>query len=76
MKTQALAALFAAGLGQAVALSQSSLPPTESSLSRNPALVRDWADRLLSKDAKVRATAEAALVQSCLLYTSPSPRDS
>ena len=42
---------------------QSPLPPTESSLSRNPALVDDWADRLLADDPKVRATAEAALVQ-------------
>jgi len=63
MRTLALAALFAAGLGPAVALSQSALPPTESSLARNPALVRGWGDRLLSKDAKVRATAEAALAQ-------------
>ena len=59
----ALAIIFAAGLSQAVALSQSPLPPTESSLSRNPALIRDWADRLLANDPKVRATAEAALVQ-------------
>jgi HEAT repeat protein/outer membrane protein assembly factor BamB len=58
-----LAILFAAGLGHAVALSQSPLPPMESSLSRNPALVRDWADRLQANDPKVRATAEAALVQ-------------
>ena len=60
---QALAIVFAAGLSQAVALSQSPLPPTESSLSRNPALVRDWADRLLANDATVRAAAEADLVQ-------------
>src|SRR4030095_2941091 len=52
-----------AGLSQAVALSQSSPPPTESSLSRNPALVLDWANRVMSNDPKVRATAEAALVQ-------------
>src|SRR6185295_12120145 len=63
MRTLALAALFAAGLGPAGALAQSPLPPTESSLAKNPALVRDWADRLLSKDAKVRATAEAALAK-------------
>ena len=55
--------MFAAGLSQAVALSQSPLPQTESSLSRNPALVRDWADRLLANDPKARAAAEAALVQ-------------
>ena len=63
IKKHALAMIFAAGLGQAVALSQSPLPPTESSLSRNPALVRDWANRLQANDPKVRATAEAALVQ-------------
>jgi len=59
----ALAIIIAAGLSQAVALAQSSLPQTESSLSRDPALVGDWADRLLAHDPKVRATAEAALVQ-------------
>ena len=63
IKKPALAMTLAAGLSQAVALSQSPLPPTESSLSRNPALERDWANRLLARDAKVRATAEAALVQ-------------
>src|SRR6476660_8278096 len=57
-----LAIIFAAGLSQAVALSQSPLPQTESSLSRNAALVRDWANRLLANDPKVRATAQAALV--------------
>jgi outer membrane protein assembly factor BamB/HEAT repeat protein len=59
----ALAVVLAAGLSQAVALSQSPLPQNESSLSKSPALVRDWADRLLASDAKVRAAAEAALVQ-------------
>ena len=59
---------FAAGLSQAVALSQSPLPQTESSLSRNPALVRDWANRLLANDPKVRATAEAALVQGAAAF--------
>src|SRR5688572_18985231 len=63
IKKPALAIIFAAGLSQAVALSQSPLPQTESSLSRNPALVSDWANRLLANDPKVRATAEAALVQ-------------
>jgi HEAT repeat protein len=63
MKAHTLAIILAAGLSQAVAPSQSPLPQTESSLSRNPALVRDWADRLLANDPKVRATAEAALVQ-------------
>ena len=62
-KTHALAIILAAGLSQAVALFQSPLPQTESSLSRDPALVRDWANRLLANDPKVRATAEADLVQ-------------
>ena len=60
----ALAIIFAAGLSQTVALSQSPLLQTESSLSTNPAVVEDWANRLLGSDAKVRATAEAALVQA------------
>ena len=59
----ALAGILAAGLSHGVALSQSPLPQTESSLSRNPALIRDWADRLLADDPNVRTTAEAALVQ-------------
>jgi outer membrane protein assembly factor BamB/HEAT repeat protein len=59
----ALVVALAVGLSQTVALSQSPLPPTESSLSRNPAQVRDWADRLQANDPKVRAAAEAALVQ-------------
>jgi outer membrane protein assembly factor BamB/HEAT repeat protein len=63
MRKPALAVMLAAGLSQAVALSQSPLPPTGSSLSRNPALVREWANRLLADDPMVRATAEAALVQ-------------
>lgn len=37
--------------------------PTKSDLSRNSVLARDWADRVISSDAKIRATAEAALVQ-------------
>ncbi len=60
----ALAIIFAAGLSQTVALSQSPLFQTESSLSTNPALVGDWTNRLLANDPKVRATAEAALVQA------------
>ena len=63
LQKHALAVLLAAGLGQGVALSQSPLPRTESSPSRNPALVHDWANRLLANDPKVRATAEAALVK-------------
>ena len=34
-----------------------------SDLSRNSALVRDWANRVMADDPKVRAIAEAALVQ-------------
>ena len=63
LKKHALTIILAAGLSQGVALSQSPLPQTESSLSRNPAPIRDWANRLLANDPKVRATAEAALVQ-------------
>ena len=59
----ALAMMCAAWLSQAAALSQSPLPPTESSLSRNPALAGDWADRLLADDPKVRTAAETALVK-------------
>ena len=55
--------MLAAGLSEGVALSQSPLPQTESSSSRTPARVSDWANRLLAKDPKVRATAEAALVK-------------
>ena len=47
-----LAVLLAAGLSQGVALSR---PPTP--------LGAEWAGRLLASDAKVRATAEAALVK-------------
>ncbi len=47
VKNHALAVVFAAGLSQAL----------------DPALVDDWATRLLANDPKVRATAEAALVQ-------------
>jgi outer membrane protein assembly factor BamB len=63
IKTHALAMTLAAGLSQAVALAQSSLPQTTSSPSRNAAVIRDWSSRLLSKDPKVRETAEAALVK-------------
>ena len=64
IRKHARAIILAAGLSQAVALSQSPRSRTESSLSSNPALVRDWADRLVANDPKVRATAEAALVQA------------
>ena len=63
IKKHALAIMLAAGLSQAVALSQSPLPQTESSPSRNPALVSDWADRLVASDPTIRAAAEAELVQ-------------
>ena len=48
LRKLALAMMFAAGLGQAAG---------------SPALVRAWASRLLASDPKVRAAAEAALVQ-------------
>ena len=60
---QALALTLAAVLSPALALCQSPVPRTESPLSTDPALVRDWANRLLANDPKVRATAEAALVK-------------
>src|SRR5215203_7021302 len=60
----ALAIIVAAALSQTVALAQSPLPRTESSLSRNPGLVDDWANRLLANDPKIRAATEAALVQA------------
>jgi outer membrane protein assembly factor BamB/HEAT repeat protein len=61
LKKHALAVTLAAGLGQGLALSQSPPPPTESSLTKD-AVVRDWDDRLRANDPKVRAAAEAALV--------------
>ena len=63
MKKHALAIVLAAGLNHAVAFSQSLVPPSESSLSRNPALVTEWADRLMASDRKIRAAAEDSLVQ-------------
>jgi HEAT repeat protein len=42
---------------------ESRLLPTESDLLAKPRLVRTWADRVLAKDQKVRATAAADLVQ-------------
>jgi HEAT repeat protein/outer membrane protein assembly factor BamB len=63
VKRSALAIIFAAGLSQPVAKSQSPPPPTRSSLSRNSALVRDWANRVMANDPKVRSSAEAALVK-------------
>lgn len=64
VKKYALGIVLAFGIGQLVAPCQSTLPRTESSLSRNPTLVSDWADRLVAKDPKIRADAEAALVQA------------
>ena len=37
--------------------------PTESELSRNPALAGDWANRVMAKDLQVRTAAETALVR-------------
>jgi outer membrane protein assembly factor BamB/HEAT repeat protein len=58
-----LAIVFGTGLSQAVALSQSPQPRTQSSFSTNPASVRSWTNRLLAKDPKERAAAKAALAQ-------------
>jgi HEAT repeat protein len=60
-------ALFLLSAGTATwrtfASSQESPLPTESDLSRNPALAPDWAKRVMAHDPEVRTTAEAALVQ-------------
>jgi outer membrane protein assembly factor BamB/HEAT repeat protein len=61
MKKAALALILAAGLSQAVALSQSPPSKTKSTLSANQ--VSYWAKRLLAKDPRTRATAEASLVK-------------
>ena len=63
MRKHAFAMAFAAVLSQAIALAQSPVVPPQSTLSTSPARVRDWSNRLLSKDPRVRATAEAALVR-------------
>jgi outer membrane protein assembly factor BamB/HEAT repeat protein len=58
-----LVIILTASLRQAVALSPSPLPQTESGRSKSDVQAREWADRLLADDPKVRAPAEAALVQ-------------
>src|SRR5262249_7456063 len=63
VKRSALAIIFAAGLIQPVAKSQSPPPRTRPSLSTNSALVRDWANRVMANDPEVRASAETALVK-------------
>jgi len=63
MRKRALAIVFAVGVSQAVALSQAPPPQTTASPSMTPARIRDWANRLRSNDARIRATAKAALVQ-------------
>src|SRR5215204_1054610 len=63
VKRSALAIIFAAGLSQPVARSQTPPPPARSGLSRNSARVRDWSNRVMADDPKVRASAEAALVK-------------
>ena len=45
------------------ASSQELTLPTESDLSRHTTLALDWANRVMANDPKVRATAEATLVQ-------------
>jgi outer membrane protein assembly factor BamB/HEAT repeat protein len=59
-------AVLIGGLAPTSTLSQpppSVALPTESSLSRNPDEAREWANRLLDGDAKVRANTEAAIVE-------------
>jgi HEAT repeat protein/outer membrane protein assembly factor BamB len=63
VKKLGLAAIVIAALNQAVAQSQSRSAQTDSRLSATPARVLDWSNRLLASDVKVRAAAEAALVQ-------------
>src|SRR5262245_29898250 len=63
MKTHALVMALAAALSQAVALTQSPPPKTQSGLSTSSARVRDWAPRLTADDPKVRATAKATLAR-------------
>ncbi len=63
LRKHALVVTLAVGLSQTVPLSQSPQPSTAASVAGDPAVVRDWASRLLASDPKVRATAEAALVQ-------------
>ena len=63
IQRHALVIILGAGLSQAVALSQSPLPRTQSSFSTSAASVRSWTNRLLAKDPKERATAKAALAQ-------------
>jgi HEAT repeat protein/outer membrane protein assembly factor BamB len=55
--------VLGASTGQSIAVAQVALPPSEASLSTNPALVRAWADRLLSDDSKVRSSTEGELVR-------------
>ena len=62
-KWPAAVMIVAVALNQGVALSQSSPPRVEPNLSTTPASIRDWENRLLATDAKVRATAKAALVR-------------
>jgi HEAT repeat protein/outer membrane protein assembly factor BamB len=49
--------------GQLAANPQSPPTPARSSVSGNSAMVRDWANRVMANDPKVRASARAALVQ-------------
>ena len=62
MTSRILAAALVITLTQTAVPSQS-LPPQTEPISKEPTLVADWVSRLHSKDPKVRATAEAALVQ-------------
>jgi outer membrane protein assembly factor BamB/HEAT repeat protein len=63
MTKHVLAIVLTAGLGEGVAPAQSAPPPAGPAVARNPAGERDWATRLRASDPKVRAAAEAALVQ-------------
>ncbi len=67
MTRQAVAILVAAGLSQAVALSQSPVsqsarPQTQPGISKSSIQIRDWVNGLQANDPQVRAKTEAALV--------------
>ena len=55
--------VFGASAGPTSNSSQEPTLPSESELSRKPALVVDWANRALSNDPTLRATTEATIVQ-------------
>lgn len=63
IKRLGLAMTAVAALGQPLALAQGSPARVAAVTAANPTALRQWTDRLLSTDSKVRATAQATLVQ-------------